>query len=690
MTDGPVIQPVSYRPPEANHRRGLRRFRAVSALGLVGLGICALVIFLFTARSVSFEIEPVADSVSVSGGLALGFGRVYLMHGGDYVVELEAAGHYPRKAQITVTDARNQSFRFTLAPLPGLVSINSDPPGAEVSVDGRPQGKTPLANLSLEAGERSLRFTRARYQAKTVPVQVEGRQQPQDVEVRLKPDWGEVAYQSTPPGARILIDGLDTGQTTPASTEILAGEREITLALSGHAPYRHRILIAAGETRVHPPVTLQQADAQLTVRTSPVGAGVTIDGDYRGESPLTLVAQSGRRYRIQVFKAGYAEQGSTLIPAPGEHRRLDFALAEVTGKIQVQARPDTAELLVDGRSMGPANQTLNLPTRAHRLVVQAPGHAGYATEITPRRGLTQELKVQLLTLAEARLAALRPELTTSAGQTLKLLDPSPLTLGASRREAGRRANEGQRQVALNRLFYLGVREVTNAEFRLFAAGHDSGDYEEYDLNQDDQPAVRVSWNEAALYCNWLSAQDKLPPYYKEAFGKVTGRRPDATGYRLPTEAEWAWAARVNPADGSLLRFPWGESFTPPDRHGNYADRAAGHLVGRVIFGYNDNHVVAAPVATYDADARGFHDLAGNVAEWSNDFYQHSFTGNIDPMGPSEGTYHVIKGSSWMHGTVTELRLSFRDYGRDGRPDLGFRIARFAESESAAKADQATP
>ncbi len=50
----------------------------------------------------------------------------------------------------------------------------------------------------------------------------------------------------------------------------------------------------------------------------------------------------------------------------------------------------------------------------------------------------------------------------------------------------------------------------------------------------------------------------------------------------------------------------------------------------------------------------------------------------DPLGPDTGDYHVIRGSSWMNGTITELRLTFRDYGTDGRPDLGFRIARFAE------------
>ncbi len=67
--------------------------------------------------------------------------------------------------------------------------------------------------------------------------------------------------------------------------------------------------------------------------------------------------------------------------------------------------------------------------------------------------------------------------------------------------------------------------------------------------------------------------------------------PTAKGYRLPTEAEWAWSARMPDGATKALRFPWGDNMPPPDRQGNYADMAAAHLVGRIIFGYNDNYIV---------------------------------------------------------------------------------------------------
>jgi len=260
-----------------------------------------------------------------------------------------------------------------------------------------------------------------------------------------------------------------------------------------------------------------------------------------------------------------------------------------------------------------------------------------------------------------------------------LFSPGKFSMGSSRREPGRRANETLRDVTLTRPFYLSTTEVTNAQFKKFDGKHDTGVYEDQKLNGDDQPVAKVTWLEAAAYCNFLSEHDRLPPFYKITDGKVVGINRTATGFRLPTEAEWEWVARTTPGTDAERRFPWGDNFPPPDRSGNYADRAAGHLVGRVIFGYNDNQIVSAPVATFPADPRGLFDIGGNVAEWINDFYEiPPELAQTDPMGPDTGEYHVIRGSSWMNGTITELRLTFRDYGTDGRPDLGFRIARFAE------------
>ncbi len=678
IEDGPVIEPVRYRPNNTGPGRRRRLAPVQGLLIALGLLAAAVLIFLFTARSVEIQFTPPAERAELSGGPALTLGNVRLLLQRRYTLLAQAEGYYPLELTLEVGPERNQSRAFAFVPLPGKVSIRTEPAGANVSVDGKPLGQTPLSDVAIEAGMRQFQFTRPRYQALAQAVVVEGRERPQTVTVGLLPNWGDIGISTEPPGARILIGAVDTGIRSNSVVPIPAGEHDIQLSLPGHKSHRLRLLVTAQEKRSLPSIRLQKADGMLVVHTNPSAAGITLDGQFQGEAPVRIALQSGQTHELRAFKGGFAPRTASIRLRSGEERTLRLDLRALTGQLVVRAEPADALLFVDGRAAGPANQKLTLPVRPHRLEIRRDGYAGYSKEIQPRSGLTQEVKVKLLTLEEARLAALQPEIVTGQGQHLKLFEPGPITLGASRREPGRRANETLREVALSRLFYLGTHEVSNVQFKRFASGHESGSYEDQRLNKDNQPVVAVSWHDAALYCNWLSEQDKLPSFYRAEFGKVVGINPQATGYRLPTEAEWAWTARHSPGETVLLRFPWGAALPPPTRHGNYADRAAAHLVGRIIFGYNDNHAVAAPIGTFAPNAKGIYDLGGNVAEWTHDFYKHPPDPETGPLGPEQGEYRVIRGSSWMHGTTTDLRLSFRDYGIDGRRDVGFRIARFAE------------
>lgn len=674
-----VIKPIGYQPRRADRTR---RFPLTPVqLVLIGVSIPVLVVvwFLFTAKSVRLTFEPAVDSVSISGGLSFELGGVYLLRKGSYRVLASADGYYPLDATLSIGGARDQAYAFALEKLPGRVSITSRPDGALVTLNGNTLGTTPISEAAVPAGAQQLRFELDRYQPLVLDVDVTGMNQPQQVTGELRPDWADVTVSSIPSGAEVFVDDQPTGVVTPGTVEVPTGEREIRISAPGHKSYRQRILVAAEEKIALEPVTLEKADGVLRVTTVPAGAGVTLNGQFEGETPLEIAIRSGVSYRVQVFKAGYAAVNRKLSVSSGEQHKLELSLKRLMGDVVVISDPPDAQLFVDGQPRGSADQTVRLSTVAHRIEIKKDGYAGYSTEITPRDGLTQEVKVRLLTHEEARLAALTPTIRTSQGQDLVLLEPGPFEMGASRRQPGRRANETLRSVNMTRLFYLGTREVTNAEFKAFAPNHDSGSFQEQDLSKDDQPVVQVSWQDAALYCNWLSDRDKLPRFYNTKGGKVVGVNPRAIGYRLPTEAEWAWAARQVDTD-EPPRFPWGGALPPPDRYGNFADHSAGHLVGRVIFGYNDNYIVAAPVGTFAPTVKGLYDMAGNVAEWISDFYEIPGEETVtDPLGPETGDYHVIRGSSWMHGTITELRISFRDYGREGRQDVGFRLARFAES-----------
>jgi formylglycine-generating enzyme required for sulfatase activity len=173
----------------------------------------------------------------------------------------------------------------------------------------------------------------------------------------------------------------------------------------------------------------------------------------------------------------------------------------------------------------------------------------------------------------------------------------------------------------------------------------------------------------------------LPEAYVEGETSVTAVHPPNTGFRMPTEAEWAWVARKL-GQSSEQRYPWNGKYPPEVSVGNYADNQISDTLADTIPEYDDGYRGSAPVGSFTDWPKGFNDLGGNVAEWTHDFYA-VYPGKgqqivRNPTGPKTGEHYVVKGAGWRHGNITELRLSYRDYSNKPRYDVGFRIARYAE------------
>lgn len=680
-----VITPVDFSPPPPPGRRFTWRPRWYHGLVMVGLLLAATAAgFVLTARSVFIEVTPMTANIDVVDGFAIKVGPRYLMRQGDYQLQFSAEGYQNSQLELNVGAEQAQTHPFDMMPLPGLVSVSTrdtlgqELSGARVLLDGVDVGISPLIDAQVPPGTYELQIQRERYLPYREQVEIEGRQIEQALNVTLDPAWADVSFASQPAGADIIANGEVLG-VTPASVELLQGAYEVTIRRSGYKAWQDDILVEAGVPRRLPAVSLEAADGLVFIRSTPGNANVTINGQYRGQTPLEVSLAPDQQHDVRLFRTGFDTAVRRVRTGAEESRDLIVALDPITNPVRILADPLDAQLYVDGELMGVANQTVNLIAASQRIEIRRDGYVPYATNFTSRPGLDQELRVRLKTVEEARLEAIEPVIISTAGQTLHLFYPHEFTMGSSRREPGRRANETLRDVAMEKPFYLSLHPVTNQQFRRFRADHASGTLQGQSLDRPNQPVVQVTWLDAALYTNWLSAQEGLTPFYIVEDGAVTGSNPDANGYRLPTEAEWEWAARAD-GDNSITRFAWGDDWPPPAGSGNFADESASNFLGQILRGYNDGVHGTSNVGDFAANAQGLFDMAGNVSEWVHDYYGAvsglSSVKETDPLGPGDGTYRTIKGSSWAHGSMTELRASYRDFGDEARNDLGFRIARY--------------
>lgn len=282
--------------------------------------------------------------------------------------------------------------------------------------------------------------------------------------------------------------------------------------------------------------------------------------------------------------------------------------------------------------------------------------------------------------------AASPRLRNSLDMQLVLIPPGRFIMGSPSGEECRSSDEWPHRVQITRAFYLGMHEVTVAQFRQFV---EANDYRtEYERNphpftllavvdgdsirnlyctwhapsfpqEDDHPVVCVTWQDAMAFCQWLSQREDCH-------------------YRLPTEAEWEYACRAGTSGAFSVRHE-GLHFPAANIRG-----AGASLSYTADPEPADDYRYTSPVGSFPSNAFGLFDMHGNVEEWCSDwygadFYRHS--PRSDPHGPETGTERVARGGSFLfpaHRARSANRAMFAP--ETSYSFVGFRVVRECESK----------
>lgn len=685
------LKPTKFLPLDGETRQ--QRGKVSIGLWVLAITLAAaslVMLYLASASPVIITTTPPDSRIELSG-ISFRIGSNYLLLPGKYEVKVTAKGYKPYDMDLEVSSNNEQQLNVVLEPLPGQLQVESTLTEITARVDGAPSVTIlPGVIKGLKKGTHQIVLSKTRYLDSKYDVDIIGLGTTQTLSVELQPGWGTLKIDSVPSAAELWVDDKFVGNT-PTSAEVLQSGSSILLKKSGFNNWSGTLSVPAGETQVYPPVSLVTADGYLQLETVPTGASMTLNGNFQGITPLKIPVRPEQKHKIDVMMDGYIKKPYRFTVASDQVLELQLTLQEDIGEIALSVSPEGAKVYVDSKFSRTGSQTLRLPSRQHELRVEQEGYRTETFKVLPQPSQQQALSVTLLTEEEAYWSTRPKRIKTVGNIQLLLMRPkAPFSMGAPRRQPGRRANEIERSVALQRPFYIGETEVSNRQFRTWKTTHSSSAISGKTLDMEDQPVVNVSWVDAIRFCNWLSKQDGLSPFYiydcdlngnTTCLQGFTGIDWSSNGYRLPTEAEWSWAARTG-ASGSTQIYPWGNDRFPPDRVvGNYADTSAAKLVRFKLISYTDGYPVSAPTGTFASNKKGLYNIGGNVAEWVNDYYNlqpHRGEPLIDFKGPEEGTRHVIRGASWAMGSRSELRLTYRDHGNDPRIDLGFRIARYVD------------
>jgi len=451
-------------------------------------------------------------------------------------------------------------------------------------------------------------------------------------------------FQSIPAGAEVMVDRKVVCKETPCSGFVPGGKHFVTMKLDKYLRKMDLVEIR-NEQKIS--WSLEPDFGWIEVSSRPAGFDVELDGKYVGETPIAKMPVSVGRHEVHVWRECYPDQKESVIVERGREYYANFDPKPLKGRIEVKAvdergREIPADVYIDENLIGKAPGEFDVSVCAKQIEVKDATRIFRDTIAVKDCGT---LKISAL-LEDNCLQS-----PTGRGGPMCVIPAGEFWMGCNRMEdEDCRDNEKPYHKLMISGFMMDKFEVTAGEYRkCMEDGVCSQPAAIENCNYDDTSAVNhpincVDWKQADAYCSWA-------------------------GKRLPTEAEWEKAARG--VKGG--KYPWGNT------ESSDCDRAV-----MDYFGCGCGTGGTLPVGSKPGGISPFRvmDMAGNVWEWTSDWYDENYykdTPVIDPRGPINGLFKVVRGGGWNStNKKNALRTSFRNfYYLEDRfsDDLGFRCAR---------------
>lgn len=323
---------------------------------------------------------------------------------------VQGADNLARALSIVVTPIPQQDWASNVAfftvgrvqpqPTTGTLSINSNPQGAQVLVNGRAVGNTPI-NVALQPGRADVELRLGGYEPFRTAVTINAGQTT-NLNANLNPtapQTGTLSVNSNPQGAQVLVSGRAVGNT-PLSISLQPGRYDLELRLGGYEPFRSSVVVNAGQnTPVSANLAAIARTGDLIVNSTPDRADVFVNGQRVGVTPLRLNLNEGS-YEVRVVEDGYSEYRATVQVRRGEATRVEARLQPQKATLEVFTNVD-ARIFVDGVEVGQTrNGSLRVEIDAGRndriqIVALAPGYRVEVEETRVTAGRTERVRLNL-------------------------------------------------------------------------------------------------------------------------------------------------------------------------------------------------------------------------------------------------------------------------------------------------------